>query len=833
MAGILDRKVAISLNGKKLKVDDFKAYVELYDLSQEAKYPKIHEVVNGRWQVVVSVSENQFIQASFVNAVCTSRGGTHVNLVVDQIASSISEAIKKKNKNLNVKPFQIKNNLAVFINCLIENPSFDSQTKETLVLKPEHFGSVCELSEKFLKDVAKSGVIDFIVSQANAKERVKIQKALSGRKSNKLLGIPKLEDANLAGTKESHQCLLILTEGDSAKALAMSGIDVVGRDKYGVFPLRGKLLNVREANPSSLKNNAEIQSIVKILGLQFDRVYEDVDSLRYGGILIMADQDHDGSHIKGLIINFIHFFWPSLIRLNKFMKEFVTPVIKCSKPGEETLSFYTVQDYHRWLSDRHHDLGGYRVKYYKGLGTSTNQEAREYFKQLSKHVISFKFTNSEDDSLIDLAFARSKADERKKWIEASRLDQNVDHAIKHLTYADFINKELVQYSVASNARAIPCLVDGLKPGQRKILFACFKRNLKAEIKVAQLAGYVAEHSAYHHGEMSLSATIVNMAQDFIGANNVNLLEPIGQFGSRNLGGKDSASARYIFTRLSPLARVLFHELDDKVVSYLEDDGIKVEPEFYVPILPLVLVNGAEGIGTGWSTTIPPFNPLDLCRNIRNLLEDKPLEDLTPWFYGFTGTVHSEDSGAYRVAGSYKILSDDTLEITELPINTWISDYKEFLESMMQGDKSSQKLLELREHHSRSTVHFVLKFRPGCLADFRSDIEKKLRLSSLLSLRNIVLFDAEGKLRRYDNIKPIQLEFYKVRLEFYQKRKDFVMAQLTAELRVLENKVRFVNAILTGELDINNKRKSEVEAALRDKGFDGLASIENELDQDAA
>lgn len=820
------------LNGKKLKVDDFKAYVELYDLSQDSKYQKIHEVVNGRWQVVVSVSENQFTQASFVNGVCTSRGGTHVNLVVDQIAGFISDTIKKKHKNLNVKPFQIKNNLAVFVNCLIENPSFDSQTKETLVLKPEHFGSVCELSEKFLKDVAKSGAIDFIVSQANAKERVKIQKALTGRKSNKLLGIPKLEDANLAGTKESHQCLLILTEGDSAKALAMSGIDVVGRDKYGVFPLRGKLLNVREANPSVLKNNAEIQSIVKILGLQFDREYDDVDSLRYGGILIMADQDHDGSHIKGLIINFIHFFWPSLIRLNKFMKEFVTPVIKCSKPGEESVAFYTIQDFNKWLVGRNNELGGYRVKYYKGLGTSTNQEAREYFKQLSKHVISFMFTGSEDDDLIELAFSRSKADERKKWIESCRLDQSVDHAIKNLTYSDFINKELVQFSVASNARAIPCLVDGLKPGQRKILFACFKRNLKAEIKVAQLAGYVAEHSAYHHGEMSLSATIVNMAQDFIGANNINLLEPLGQFGSRSMGGKDSASARYIFTRLSPLTRVLFPDVDDKVLRYLEDDGVKIEPEYYVPILPLVLVNGTEGIGTGWSTTIPPFNPLDLCRNIRNLLEDKPLEDLHPWYYGFTGCVQSDGSTTYRVTGSFKILSEDTLEITELPIITWISDYKEFLESMMQGDKATQKILELREHHSRSTIHFVIKFKQGCLDEFRQDIEKKLRLSALVSLRNMVLFDAEGKLRKYDNVQSILLEFYKVRLEFYQKRKDFVLSQLTAELRILENKVRFVNGILSGELDINNRRKNEVEAVLREKGFDGLALIDNEADGEA-
>lgn len=239
----------------------------------------------------------------------------------------------------------------MFINCLIENPAFDSQTKETLMTKQIDFGgSNFELSEKFMKEVLKSGVMDFIVSQARAKEKVKIQKALSGKKASKLFGIPKLDDANMAGTKDSARCQLILTEGDSAKALAMSGLGVVGRDFYGVFPLRGKLLNVRDASPKVLKDNSEIQAIVKILGLQFDYCYSDVTSLRYGGLLIMTDQDHDGSHIKGLIINFIHYFWPSLLKYNKFMREFVTPVIKATLHGEAPQAFFTIQDFKNWQS---------------------------------------------------------------------------------------------------------------------------------------------------------------------------------------------------------------------------------------------------------------------------------------------------------------------------------------------------------------------------------------------------------------------------------------------------------------------------------------------------
>lgn len=152
--------------------------------------------------------------------------------------------------------------------------------------------------------------------------------------------------------------------------------------------------------------------------------------------------------------------------------------------------------------------------------------------------------------------------------------------------------------MADNIRSIPSVADGLKPGQRKVIWSCFKRNLKKEIKVAQLSGYVSEHGQYHHGEQSLHTTIVNLAQDFLGSNNINLLMPNGQYGSRELGGKDAASARYIYTQLSPLTRLLFNAADDSLLKQQKEDNRPIEPETYLTIIPLVLVNGAEGIGTG-------------------------------------------------------------------------------------------------------------------------------------------------------------------------------------------------------------------------------------------
>ena len=726
----------------------------------------------------------------------------------------------------------MKNNLAVFINCLIENPSFDSQTKETLTSKPENFGSVCDLSEGFFKSVLKSGVVDFIVSQARAKERVKVQKALSGKKADKVLGIPKLEDANWAGTKNSSECLLILTEGDSAKALAMSGLDIVGRDKYGVFPLRGKLLNVRDASTAVLKNNVEIQAIVKILGLKFDCDYDSVDSLRYGGILIMADQDHDGSHIKGLIINFIHFFWPSLIKLNKFMKEFITPVIKAGKQGENQTSFFTLADFRTWLGEQPNPAR-LSIKYYKGLGTSTSKEAREYFSNLSKHVISFKYQGASDDTAIDLAFSKTKADDRKKWIEEFGLNETVDHSIKSLPYAEFVNKELVQYSLASNARAIPSVIDGLKPGQRKIIYGCFKRHLKSEIKVAQLCGYVAEHSAYHHGEESLSMTIIGLAQDYVGSNNINLLEPIGQFGTRSMGGKDAASPRYIFTKLNVLTRYLFPESDDNILKYLEDDGMSIEPEYYVPILPLVLVNGAAGIGMGWSTFVPCYNPLDLIANVKRLMNEQEPESILPWYYGFQGQIELDSSSpaVYNMYGTYKILDSETAEITELPVGVWTSNYKEFLETMMQGETKDRKIGDLKELHFRGGVKFRIGFKNDALDSLRENFEKKMKLHNTMSVRNMVLFDSEGKIKKYETAVEIIKEFYPVRLRFYELRKAHILKYLEVELRILENKTRFIDSLLDKAIDINNKKKNEIEELLQDNGFERFPTEKDSLVQD--
>merc|ERR1712100_361241 len=446
---------------------------------------------------------------------------------------------------------------------------------------------------------------------------------------------------------------------------------------------------------------------------------------------------------------------------------------------------------------------GWKIKYYKGLGTSTANEAKSYFKDLAQHRIKFKYTGSDNDTLIDMAFSKKKADDRKDWIRSiNEAETFVDHTSGIVPYDDFINKELVLFSAADCERSIPSIVDGLKPGQRKILFCCFKRKLKDEIKVAQLAGYVSEQSAYHHGEASLMGTIIAMAQNFVGSNNINLLYPAGQFGTRLMGGKDSASPRYIFTRLSEITRTIFPESDDHLLEYLDDDGQSIEPKWYMPILPMVLVNGAEGIGTGWSTTIPNYNPIDIINNIRKLLKGEEPEGMHPWYNGFTGDI--EVSGkSYSVSGVYEEVDEDTLRVTELPVKSWTQNYKEFLETILVDAKGKSPILsDFRDHSGDTTVDFTLKFEPGALdAIMKSNtLEKKLKLvGTKFSTTNMHLFSPDGEIKKYESVEDILKEFFELRLNYYHKRKEWLVKVKKEEVQRISNRVRFILMVINDEL----------------------------------
>ncbi|KIJ08620.1 hypothetical protein PAXINDRAFT_88607 [Paxillus involutus ATCC 200175] len=826
MAGTV-KDVKVYLNDERLKIKNFKQYVEMYLESAAAeaaaasggaaqtKPTMIYEQIGPRWEVAFAVSEGTFQQVSFANSISTTKGGTHVMLIADQIAKNLIAAIEKKNKGAKVKPAQVKNHMWIFVNALVENPTFDSQTKETLTLTTSKFGTKPALSEEFMKKVFKSSIIDNVLNWAKFRADQQIKKT-DGTKRNRLTGLTKLADANNAGTKKADKCTLILTEGDSAKALAVAGLSVVGRDNFGVFPLRGKLLNVREAKHDQIMKNEEIQNIKKIMGLQHNKEYAGIASLRYGRLMIMTDQDHDGSHIKGLLINFLDHFYPSLLKIPNFLVEFVTPIVRVSK-GKQRIDFFTIPEYEQWLENTP-DSHKWDSKYYKGLGTSSDADARYYFSNMAKHMIPFAATQEGDKELIDLAFSKKKADERKEWLRQFRPGTYLDHNIDEIPFSDFINRELILFSMADNVRSIPSMADGLKPGQRKVVWGCFKRKLKKEIKVAQLVGYISEVAAYHHGEASLTMTIVNLAQDYVGSNNLNLLLPNGQYGTRDMGGKDHASARYIFTELAPLARAMFHPDDGPLLSYLKEDNDWIEPEYYMPVIPMVLVNGAEGIGTGWSTTIPSYNPADIVANLRRLMAGEDVVPMLPWWRGFKGAIKKVGDHKYDVTGLVHKTNDTTVEITELPIHKWTQTYKAELEAMI-GEKGDGVIKDYKEHHDNVNIHFVITMAAKDLekAEEQGLIEF-FKLTSKVNTSNMMCFNFEGKIQKYGSPEEIIEEFYPQRLAFYQKRKEFMANELQLQFEKLSNQARFVKMIIDKELVVSNRKKADIMTELRKLKF---------------
>ena len=799
----------VKFQGEPLPKCTFNTYAKMYTKTDE-----MCTFISDRWSVCIAPSDDGFEHVSFVNGICTTKGGSHVDHVSGILANGVIEDMAKKIK---LRPQQVKNAFFVFVKATLVNPSFSSQVKSECTLKPQDFGSKFEPPKTFIKNILKTSIQSELTALSKFREMKELKKTDGSRKS-KITGIPKLDDANKAGTSHSKKCTLIVTEGDSAKTLAIAGLSVVGRDYYGVFPLRGKCKNVRDASVKQLTENKEFNDLKKILGLQQGKVYTSLSELRYGRLMIMTDADNDGSHIKGLILNMIHYFWPSLLKLN-FVVSMVTPIIKASK-GSETKSFYTDSTFRHWYGN---GKSGWKIKYYKGLGTSTSIEAREYFKKIKDLTVEFDTDDSMDESII-LAFDKTKSDLRKTWLlestekKASELEIPYGN-VERLGISDFIHKDLVNFSLADLKRSIAHVSDGLKPSQRKVLYACFTKNLTSEMKVAQLAAYVSEKTSYHHGEVSLADTIVKLAHEFMGSNNINLLEPCGQFGTRLMGGKDASQTRYIFTKLAKSTRTLFDPKDDPILKYLDDDGKQIEPDYYVPILPTVLVNGTEGIGTGFSSYIPPFNPDDICNNIKRVISGENIIPMKPWFNKFKGRVFNNNEGLWITEGVWKS-SNKNISITELPPGRWTQEYKEYLDTLME----KKKITNYVNNSTTESIDFVVEGYTG------NDIIKDFKLQKTFHVSNMHLFHPSKGIYKYESPEEILLDFVEIRTKTYKKRKTHLIHVLKEKSKKMENMSKFVDMVIHEKLIVFKRKRSDLEHEIGkifdkiDNSYDYLLNI---------
>lgn len=806
IAGILSN-VKLYFNQKIIEINTFQDYAKLYfDKSQDyitqkcGHRPDWAGPAFGPSEFIITNSINdKFKHVSFVNGVHTKNGGKHVDHLVKQIIENMQKAIKRKYKSAKIRDSFIKDKITIFLNSVIVNPVFSSQTKDALSSNVSN--DFCEIKNNTMKSmIDRLDLTTEIISLIKAKELSELEKNETKRKKTKLKGVNKLYDANYAGTSKSNECSLILTEGDSAKTMAISGLSAIkkGNDYYGVFPLKGKLLNVREASHKQIIENEEFNNIKQILGLKMGQTYtkDNINELRYGSIILMMDADPDGSHIKGLFLNIMDYYFPSLLKLDKFMKVIITPVVKVSKQ-KEIKSFYSLTDFNKWKLNNK-DFNNWKIKYYKGLGTSTSDEAKEYFNNLDKHLISFSWDNKADKSII-LAFSKKQADNRKLWLANYNKDEILDTNNPILTISDFIHKELKHFSNEDNIRSIPHLLDGFKPSQRKILYTLLNIS-NNELKVSQLAGLVSQKSAYHHGENSLVSTIISMAQNFIGSNNLNTLLPIGQFGSRLMGGKDSASARYIFTKLNETIKLIFNKNDNFQLDFLNDDGFLIEPEYYLPIVPMLLINGSEGIGSGYSTFIPKFKLEDVKNSILSKLENDRFLNLEPGYENFTGLIQKVDKTTYQSLGKYK-LEKEKIIITELPIGIWTEDYNNYLDNISEKERWFKTY---KNNCTEKDILFEIKTNDFTYIEklhTENKLIQLLRLAKNINLTNMHCFSSDGRLKKYNTINDILNEYYDFRLEGYQKRKIHLIKTLKENIQIENSKLLFIKAVTSNKLKL--------------------------------
>lgn len=384
--------------------------------------------------------------------------------------------------------------------------------------------------------------------------------------------------------------------------------------------------------------------------------------------------------------------------------------------------------------------------------------------------------------------------------------------MKSATITSVLDTEYMEYGMYTiEHRAIPSAVDGFKPTQRKAAYTAsriWRRGDEKPMRVYQLAGKMAAECAYHHGDASGSATIVGMAQTF--KNSLPVLEEIGQFGSLRV--PEASAPRYISTRLSPAFRLLYK--DDELLEMRTDDGVEVEPRFFLPVVPAVLLNGSSGIAVGFATNILNRRPEDLVRCCQAVLDGKKFKEPAPWWRDFAGPVEKVE-GQYVMRGTWERVDSATVAVTELPPSTTFVRYEALLDALVEKGK-----IVRWEDHSAAKPRYVVKFTRASLQELvdSGGVEKLLRLSEA-ETENITCLDEHGKLREFSSVEELVRWFVAFRLAYYTKRKARLAELAASRDLLLSNRARFVSMVLDGSLVVSARARAAVEADLARHRFD--------------
>lgn len=919
-------KTMVTFNGQEFNYANIREYARLYfgDAVDTAivhyQWPPGTEIIHKKKGYEVAknpaiVPEIELIaidtpdeghHVSFINCMMTRDGGIHVNSAIKAVGDSavqmVNETIVKKlvkqnkGKELDAKEKRahtitindVKPHISILLSARALDPKFTSQTKTMLgaVVKDGKTQTKIDIniSEEELRGINRWQLIDRLYAALDAKQFASLAK--TDGKLKRFVRLQKGVDANNAGKADRHRCVLYITEGRSGAGYANTLVSLVpgGRDHIGVLPMRGKSLNVMNADRFKIEKNEEIKELKKMLGLvdcpdpkQKATYYLDPNNfsrLRYGAIMIMADSDVDGKHIIGLILNFFHCRFPSLLARG-FVLHYRTPTLRVTH-GRTVLKFYLQSEYDAWKAQTP-NYQSWHHKYYKGLGTSDDDEVADDYG--TPRVVTCLYDEDAPEAM-RLAFDKDRADQRKDWIGRWRPVMDMDLRMQPIS--QFVNEELILFGIAAVQRAIPKLTDGLKQSHRKIIYGAHKKwkigskkTGYSEVKVAQFAPSVAGQTHYSHGEQVLDEVVIGMAQNFTGSNNIPWFFRKGQFGKRYFGGKDASSSRYLHTYPERLMAKILRKEDRPILIPVIEEGDEVEPETYWPIIPMALVNGVHGVGMAWSSTIPSHNALDLKKWLAMKLQgaqDDDLPDIIPWYNGFNGTIRVIDRRRRqkRLATKVEVITVTNEDGTQTPQVTRTqveeddddndSPVKEGLneeeEDRLAEEFGSRPLLSMislgKFHIDMSGTIIVTELPLGrwplSYRKWLEELEEEkkitgyrdlcgdnvvyfeiqgfkeppsyrtLKLRRTMGMSNMVLLDEGGQPVRYDTAFDILEAFYARRLPVYQRRKDYILQHLAEEIVTMRHKIAFIQAVINGQIHIINRKIAAIRVEMDQLGI---------------
>ena len=857
--------------------------------------------------IIIASPDVKRYSMSVINGIVVP-SGNHLEFVFDSIKDATKESLMKKLRATDTKSIPgirtIANRLAIIVLWRATGVHWSSQSKDRAQFRPADMRRALAVSDVFTNSLAEI-LSDAVM--ANIDSARGCSRTVEGKKPK--IAIDKYSPAHLCGTRRSAECRLFLAEGNSAMTQVCSGISgLLGFDLYGVLSLRGVIPNVRKSSiehtdvmtgevrfkrSQKLLDNKFIETLVQVLGIDFTKHYAtpgERKTLRYGGIIGCVDQDLDGiGNIFSLVLNLFHLYWPALLE-NGYIQRLATPIIRAypksrrgnraAKSGGTAVAyeFYSDEEYRKWADDQTPDsIAKFKIRYYKGLGKHNPTEMKQIMKNLDTQIITYQKDDLADETFeiylgCDPSLRKAQLSqpppEADDDIESELADSHCMPSSYHLM------REAHTYQLDNLHRKINHVIGGTNQVSCKILNGCIKifAQSREERKVADLAGTISTSENYHHGEDSLQDAIIRRGFIAPGGNQLPMLLPIGNFGTRLEGGQDAASARYIGAEFNAqINDALYQSEDYALLDFHVDEGKRGEPKFFVPIIPTAITENISVPAHGWVIGIWAREVMDVIANVRNLITSNGIINprrMRPCCYPLgpiaalpaipawdeceriicdcTGRDREDETDGVKYMwhgyiveraygchpetwslGTYEWISSDTVSITELPLCAWSKTYMKEIDKLSSRENSFIKDYRFEPSDTKIDIQITFNTESPVFISFDinadSDALSSARVNDpvlvALHLRdkmcdNLNFMMPNDSVHTFDSYESIISYWFPVRREYYARRIARQREVLAMWILYYENIIKYIRSA-RGEdkLSIAKMTTEEAEQAL--------------------